>query len=76
MLTAVNCSVSHLDYISNVEERLLAKWQQHWNVQPNNALSSGMFYAVTVAHPISSHILKQVSPNLTFSLRWQIKSYM
>lgn len=70
MLKAVNCSVSQLDYISNVKERLLAKWQQHWNVQPSNALSYGMFHAVTVAHPIDSHILKQVCPNLTVSLRW------
>jgi len=70
MLTAVNCSVNQLGYISNVEERLLAKCQQHWNVQPNNALSFGMFHAITVAHPISSHILKQICPNLTLSLRW------
>jgi len=70
MLKAVNCSVSQLDYISSVKERLLAKWQQHWNVQPNNALSYGMFHAITVAHPIGSHILKQVCPNSAVRLRW------
>jgi hypothetical protein len=46
MLSAVNCSISQLDYISIVKECLLPKWQQHWNVQPHNAASSSMFQAI------------------------------